>query len=75
MSVLLEKECQDYHMCRGLAWLDTRCPQKPLYHSPCSAGQGGKKYDKKLMGRDKHRETSLTKYHHRQSRINLGKLV
>jgi len=23
-----------------LAWLNTRCPQKPLYHSPSSTGQG-----------------------------------
>jgi len=26
--------------CFGLAWLDARCPPKPLYHSPSSTGQG-----------------------------------
>jgi len=23
-----------------LAWINARCPPKPLYHSPSSAGQG-----------------------------------
>jgi len=27
-------------VCHGVAWLDTRCPQKPLYNSPSSSGQG-----------------------------------
>ena len=27
----------------GWPWLDARCPPKPLYHSPSSAGQGRKK--------------------------------
>jgi len=26
--------------CFGLAWISARCPPKPLYHSPSSAGQG-----------------------------------
>jgi len=26
--------------CFGLGWINARCPQKPLYHSPSSAGQG-----------------------------------
>jgi len=26
--------------CFGLAWKNARCPQKTLYHSPSSAGQG-----------------------------------
>jgi len=25
----------------GLAWINARCPPKPLHHSPSSAGQGG----------------------------------
>jgi len=28
--------------CRDLAWLDPRCPQKPLHHSLSSSGQGRK---------------------------------
>jgi len=26
--------------CFGLAWINAKCPPKPLYHSPSSAGQG-----------------------------------
>jgi len=26
--------------CFGLAWINARCPPKPLYRSPSSAGQG-----------------------------------
>jgi len=26
--------------CFGLAWIHARCPPKPLYYSPSSAGQG-----------------------------------
>jgi len=26
--------------CYGLAWVNARCPPKPLYHSASSAGQG-----------------------------------
>jgi len=26
--------------CYVLAWMNARCPPKPLYHSPSSAGQG-----------------------------------
>jgi len=25
--------------CFGLAWINARCPSKPLYHSPSSTGQ------------------------------------
>jgi len=28
------------NICFGLAWINARCPPKPLYHSPSSAGQG-----------------------------------
>ena len=27
-------------MCFGLAWINARCPQNPLCHSPSSPGQG-----------------------------------
>ena len=30
----------------GWPWLDSRCPPKPLYHSPSSAGQGREKITK-----------------------------
>jgi len=26
--------------CFGLAWINVKCPPKPLYHSPSSTGQG-----------------------------------
>jgi len=37
--------------------------------------RGEKNYDKKLVGRAKDRETSLTCHFHRQNRLNLGKTV
>jgi len=30
------------HGCHGLAWLDTQCPQKPLYHTPPQLDRGEK---------------------------------
>jgi len=30
----------EIYECFGLAWINARCPPKPLYHSPSSAGQG-----------------------------------
>jgi len=36
---------------------------------------GEKKYDERLLGRDKDMERSLTNYHHGQNRLDLGKLV
>jgi len=35
----------------------------------------GRKYDKRLMGRDKDRKRSLTNYRHRENRLHLGKLI
>jgi len=61
--------------CHSLAWLDTRLPPKLLYHSLSSTGQGRKKYNERLMSRDKDRERSLTKYCHGQNRLNVGKSV
>ena len=37
---------------------------------PCG-GMGRRKYSKKLVGRDKDKEESLTTYGHRQNRLNL----
>jgi len=34
-----------------------------------------KKYDERLMGRDKDRELSFTNYHHGKNKLDLGKLV
>jgi len=36
-------------------------------------GTGEKKYDERLVGQDRKRETPLTDYHHGQNRLNLGK--
>ena len=38
-----------------------------------AGGMGRRKYNKKLVGRDKDREGSLTSYGHRQNRLDLGK--
>jgi len=53
-------------------WLDARCPPKPFYHSPSSAGQGRENIMKGSWveirtGR------SLGSYHHEQNRLGLGK--
>ena len=34
-----------------------------------------RKYNNRLMGRDKDSERSLSNYHHRENRLDLGKLV
>jgi len=31
---------KSFKHCFGLAWINARCPTKPLYHCPSSAGQG-----------------------------------
>jgi len=61
-------------VCRDLAWINARCPPKPLYHSSPSAGQG-RKHGERLISWDQDRERSLANYHHRQNRLDLGKLV
>ena len=40
---------------------------------PLLSWTGERKYDERLMGRDKDRERSLTNYCHRQNRLNLGR--
>jgi len=42
---------------------------------PLLSWAGERKYNKRLVGRDKDRERSLTYYHHRQNRFDLGKLM
>jgi len=49
-------------------------PTKVPYHCYSADGQE-RKYNKRLMGRDKDSEKSLTSYHHGQNRLNLGKLI
>jgi len=51
--------------CFDLAWINARYPPKLLYHSPFSAGQGKGNMVKRLVGRDKDRERSLTNYRHK----------
>jgi len=57
--------------CFGLAWINARCPPKPLYHSPSSAGQG--RGNMKKGSWVKGRERSLTNFFHRQNRLKLGR--
>jgi len=43
LEVLVDEELDMSHQCAlcfVLSWINARCPQKPLYHSPSSAGQG-----------------------------------
>jgi len=35
----LEKKVKLKRYCIGLAWINAKCPPKPLCHSPFSAGQ------------------------------------
>ena len=50
----------------------------PSAHQSCSitpllSWTGERKYNKRLVGRGKDRERSLSNYHHGQNRLNLGK--
>jgi len=58
--------------CRGLPWLDTRCPPKLLYHCPSQVDRGGKQYSERFMGQDRDRERSLTNYLHSQTDSTWG---
>ena len=62
----------------GWPWLDTRCPPKPLYHSPFSAGQRRENMTKgswiEGMTGTGH-SPSWVSYCHGQTRLDLGKLV
>jgi len=60
---------------RRLFWfgLDKcRVPTKTTLSLPLLNWTGERKYDKRLEGRDKDREGSLTNYCHRQNRLNIG---
>lgn len=59
--------------CGGLTLAECQVPKAPL-PLPSSTEQR-RKYNEKLLGWDKGRETSLTKYCHGKNRLNLGKLV
>jgi len=73
---ILQKQIWEWQQaaCHGLAWLEARCPPKPVYHSPPQLDRG-EECNKKLLGRDKDGERSLTSYRDGQNRLNLGKLV
>jgi len=48
-------------------------PTKTALSLPLLDQTGDRKYDERLVGRDKDKERSLTNYCHRQTRLNLGK--
>ena len=58
-------------VCFGLAWINARCLPKWLYHSPFSTGQGRESMMKGSW--IEIRTGTLTNYHHRQNRLNLGR--
>jgi len=65
------------HIIRSLWWADPGWT--PGTHQSCSiipllSWTGEKKYNERLVGRDKDRERSLTNYCHRQNRLILGKI-
>jgi len=39
-TISLNLPRSEFYVCYGLAWINARCPPKPLYHSPYSAGHG-----------------------------------
>jgi len=61
--------------CGGLTLTGYQVPTKVTPSLPLLSWTGEKKYKKRLMGQDEDRERSFTNYCHRQSRLNLGKLV
>lgn len=59
-------------------WVDT--VWTPGVHKSCSITPffiwtGERKYNEKLMGQDKDSKRSLSKYYHRQNKLQLGKLT
>ena len=59
------KESQSLSACRGLGPADNKAPRSRSL-TPPPGGMGRRKYNKRLMSRDKDREGSLTNYGHRQ---------
>jgi len=61
-----------------LSWFSLvghQVPTKAALSLPLLNWTGEKKYDERLVGRDKNRETSLGNDCHGQNRLNLGKIV
>jgi len=56
-----------------LAWINARCPPKPLLSLPLLSWTGERKYNERLEGQDKDRERSLTNYCQERNRLNLGR--
>ena len=62
----------------GLWWVDpgwTPGAHQSRSITPSPQLDRGENNNERLMGRDKDRERSLTNYHHRHNRLNLGKLT
>ena len=60
-------------MCCGLGPASNKAPRsRSLIPSP-RGGMGRRKYNERLVSRDKDREGSLATYGHRQNRLDLGK--
>ena len=61
-------------VCDGLTLASCQVPNKPLYHSSSSAGQGRENMMKGLWVKIR-TGRSLSNYHHRRNRLDLGKLI
>jgi len=61
--------------CGGLTLAEYQMPPNAILSLPLVNWAEKKKYNKSLMGKDIDRERSFTSYHHRQNRLNLGKLA
>ena len=64
-----------WYACGGLTLAGGQVDTKATLSLPSSAGQGRGKYNKRLMGRDKHRQRWLTDCHHRQNRLGEINLI
>lgn len=56
------------------SWLDAKCSANHS-SSPLLNGTWEREYNKRFMGQDKDRETSLSNYHHGQNKLKSGELV
>jgi len=68
-----------FHKTSILWWVDPGwmlgAHQSHSITPPPQLDRGQKKYEKRLMGRDKDREGSFTYYCHQKNRLDIGKLV
>jgi len=61
--------------CGGLTLAGQQVHTKAALSLPLLSWTGERKYNERLLGRDKGRERSVTNYHHRQNRLDLEKLI